>query len=60
MEKEDETFALRPWGCLYVVLKDYGVDISGVTPRMGEHMVNDFMELMVTNGYLAIAEEVKQ
>ena len=59
MKKEDETFALSPWGCLYAVLKDYGVDISGITSQIGKHMVNDFIELMVTNGYLAMAEEVK-
>lgn len=60
MKKEDETYALSPWGCLYAVLKDYGVDTSGITPQIGKHMVDDFMELMVKNGILSIAEEVKR
>ena len=59
MKKEDETFALSPWGCLYAVLKDYGVDISGITSQIGKHMVNDFMELMVKSGNIKIGNATR-
>lgn len=52
----DETYALTPWGCLYAVLLDYGIDVSHITPKMGEHMVNDFMESMMRAGYVTEKE----
>lgn len=49
-ETADEEYRLTPWGCLSETLRDYGVDIDFITPRMGQHMVEDFMELMCKTG----------
>ena len=55
--KEDGSlYVLSEWGCLSSVLTDYGVDVSRVTGKIGEHIVEDFMELMVKCGYIGRAE----
>ena len=38
--------------CLYSVLLDYGVDLCNITGKIGEHIVNDFMEGMEKMGYI--------
>ena len=53
----EESYCLTPWWCLKATLQDYNVDTTNVTPKMGEHIVNDFMELMVKQGYIAKGEE---
>ena len=53
---DDVKFVLTEWGCLSSVLTDYGVDISRVTGKIGEHIVEDFMELMCKCGYIGRAE----
>lgn len=53
---DDVKFVLSEWGCLSSVLTDYGVDVSRVTGKIGEHIVEDFMELMVKCGYIWRAE----
>ena len=54
---EEEKYILTPWGCLWGVLNDYGIDLSNITPAIGEHMVEDFMTAMVKAGYLAKGED---
>lgn len=54
---DDAKFMLSEWGCLSSVLTDYGVDVSRVTCKIGEHIVEDFMELMVKCGYIKKAED---
>lgn len=49
-ESEDETYHLTPWGCLHCTLKDYGVDLDYISGRVGAHIVDDFMELMIKQG----------
>lgn len=49
-ENKDEVYGLTPWGCMYAVLEDYGFDPERLTPKMGEHMVEDFMQAMVNAG----------
>ena len=51
-DDDDAIYRLTPWGCLSEVLKDYGIDISDITGKIGEHMVNDFMELMEQQGHV--------
>lgn len=51
-EEPEEIYHLTPWGCLSVVLTDYGVDISGITPAIGVHLVEDFMDSLVRQGLL--------
>ena len=53
---EDVKFVMSEWGCLSSVLTDYGVDVSRVTGKIGEHIVEDFLELMVKCGYIGKVE----
>lgn len=53
MSEDEERWGLTPWGCMYAVLKDYGYDPERLTPKMGEHMVEDFMAMMVNAGIVA-------
>ena len=47
-----EEYRLTPWGCLSVIFDDYGVDYSCVTPAIGKHLVEDFLNLMERVGHL--------
>lgn len=57
MNNDDEKWGLTPWGCMYAVLQDYGFNSKQITPTMGEHMVEDFMEMMVTAGIVSKKEQ---
>lgn len=52
-EDEEEKYVLTPWGCLYGTLIDYGIDVSRIKGRVGEHIVEDFMEAMEKAGYIS-------
>lgn len=58
MEKtSEEKYTLTPMGCLYAVLLDYVgpdhlLDIRKIQGRVGEHIVEDFMDALVRTGYL--------
>ena len=56
-EDEEEKYVITPWGCLVGTLLDYGVDVSHFTGRVGEHIVEDFMEAMEKAGYITKSEE---
>lgn len=56
-EEEDENYMLTPWGCLYGVLIDYGVNVSHISGRVSEHIVDDFMDAMVKCGYVGKVED---
>lgn len=58
-EFEDESYHLTPWGCLYCTLKDYGINCDHISGRVGAHIVDDFMELMIKHGNIKVkkAEE---
>ena len=49
---DEEKFIITPWGCLYATLMDYGIDVRHVSGKVGEHIVDDFMETMVKAGYI--------
>lgn len=51
-EEDEQKFVLSEWGCLYAVLTDYGIDVDSIPGRVGKHIVEDFMELMCTAGYV--------
>lgn len=51
-EQEEETFRLTPWGMMTVVCRDYNIDVSHMTPKMGEHMISDFMDMLMKAGYV--------
>lgn len=57
MAEEEVVYVLTPWGCLMGVLMDYGIDISHITTKMGEHMVNDFLQSMEKAGYIGKIQE---
>lgn len=51
-DDDDVKYVLSPWGCLSVVLKDYGIDTSRISGKVGSHIVEDFLELMEKAGYI--------
>ena len=56
-KKSEEKLRLTPMGCLYAVLLDYVgpdhlLDIRKIQGRVGEHIVEDFMDAMERQGYL--------
>ena len=50
-EDDDETYSLTMWGCLQVTLADYGI-AADVPAKVGNHIVDDFFELLMENGYV--------
>ena len=62
MEKtSEEKYTLTPMGCLYAVLLDYVgpdhlLDIRKIQGRVGEHIVEDFMDALVMAGHLVKME----
>ena len=60
-KKDEDRLVLTPMGCLYVVLLDYVgpdhlLDIRKIQGRVGEHIVEDFMDAMVSFGHVEKAE----
>jgi len=56
-EDEEVKYVITPWGCLVSVLLGYGIDVSHFKGRVGEHIVEDFMEAMEKAGYITKSEE---
>lgn len=48
---EQETYRMSMWVCLDETLKDYGVCLD-LTPTVWEHLVNDFMAMLVRQGHV--------
>ena len=65
MEKtSEEKYRVTPMGCLYAVLLDYVgpdhlLDIRKIQGRVGEHIVEDFMDALVKTGYLERNDDEK-
>ena len=55
--EEEEKYTWTPWGCFYVVLKEYKVDCDWISGKVGTHIVEDFMENMEKCGYISKAEK---
>lgn len=55
--KNEDRYTLTPWGCLYMVLTDYGIDVNSVPGIVGKHIVEDFMEEMCKTGYAERRDE---
>lgn len=53
---DDERYVLTPWGCLASVLSDYKIDVSGISGKVGEHIVEDFMDAMERMGHVVYVE----
>lgn len=56
MKQSDEEFTMTPWGCLSVTLQDYGIDTTNISPRVGEHLIEDFMDSMIKCGHIVKME----
>ena len=46
-------YQITPWGCLFAVLTEYGVDVGHISGRIGGHIVDDFMDVMQAAGYVS-------
>lgn len=55
-DDNEEKYVLTEWGCLYATLTDYGINVDHISGRVGAHIVEDFMDLMVGAGYIKKAE----
>lgn len=53
---DDERYVLTPWGCLATVLSDYRIDVSDISGKVGEHIVEDFVECMEKMGHVVYVE----
>lgn len=51
--ESEEKYVVTPWGCLYATLLDYGINVSHIKGRVGEHIVEDFMKAMEKAGYIS-------
>ena len=56
MKDTEEKYMITEWGCLSSTLHDYGIDVSHISGRVGEHIVEDFMDAMCDAGYVAKKE----
>lgn len=45
VSEDDEIMRMTPWACMVLTMESYGIQ-HNLTSRMGEHFVNDFMDLM--------------
>lgn len=57
MNEDGVVYRITPWGCLSLTLTDYNIDVSNVPGRIGEHIVEDFMDLMEKAGYVSKQED---
>lgn len=48
---DNERFILTKWGCLSAVLDEYNINIGRISGTVGNHIVEDFMDLMCKMGY---------
>ena len=51
VDNNNETYRLTMWGCLQATLADYGI-LANVPLKVGNHIVDDFFELLMKNGYV--------
>ena len=54
---DDVKFVLSEWGCLHSVLSDYGINVDHIKGKVGQHIVEDFLELMCECGHIGKAED---
>ncbi len=57
MNENEEVYKLTPWGCMSIVLEDYGIPCDHITGTIGNHLVEDFMDMMVKQGHVCKKEE---
>lgn len=49
----EEKFCLTEWGCLACAFADFNVDLPEISGKMGAAIVQDFLEIMQTQGYIS-------
>ena len=50
-DQNDEVYCLTSYGVLLSVMRDYGIDVCHITPKMAEHLFDDFMDALCKQGY---------
>lgn len=58
MNEQEGVYRLSMWVCLDETLKNYGVHLD-LTPTIWEHLVNDFMAMLVKQGYAERKEDAE-
>lgn len=53
---QEVKWQLTEWGVMKYVLDEYGINTDHITGKMGQHIVEDFMEEMVKAGYVGRTE----
>lgn len=51
-ELEEEIWRLTEYACLELTLEAYGIPTDRLTPKIGECIVNDLLELLSRQGYI--------
>lgn len=55
-EYNEEIYCLTMYGCLLKTCEEYEVNISHLTSKIGEHFVEDLLELLVLQGYIGVKD----
>ena len=50
--RDEEVYCLTPYSVLLSVMGNYGIDVSHITPRIAEHLFDDFMDTLCKQGYV--------
>lgn len=59
-DDEDATYVRTPHSILYDLISDeYGFDVGRWTPKLWEHIFEDFMEELEKAGYVSKKEETE-
>lgn len=56
-DDDNVKYVLTEWGCLSSTLDDYNIHYSHITPVMGKHMVQDFLDALERSGYIEKVEK---
>lgn len=57
---EEEVYVLTPYGVLLAVMDDYNINIDHLTPKMAEHLFEDFMEVLMKQGYVSRVDGIDE
>ena len=48
------------WECVSNIFKDYGIDAGKISNRVGDHLVADILQTLISNGYLSIENKEEE
>ena len=56
-EKENKTM----WECVSSIISDYGINTVNISNRVGDHLVADILQTLISNGgYLSIENKEEE